>query len=404
MHAYGLIKVVGHVGLIALTLYAATYIVQYGLLMLICLILLILGALLVGSLLYVYMDGANGTARLWSLSREQRQLYHAQNLPIYSLIPIAPEAGFREWNEYQWRELADTTGDELSRCIKEKRAFLTQVDGCLVRNGWPSVEEVERCDNTIVLTIRDNWAGLAARVNPVLNAFLNRFLKCWNRSLIRTSIRFSSYGMPYPVVSMDFPTADVSTLNFGQKDDCLLMSYVYERVREMYPKAKIILLSICLGGLRILNWLSRNPNPENVAAVVLESPLASLRHMMIGSVGKWATDAVYRLFCMHVPNFRPELENEYSYFRDLKPSDNEHPNDQICNVPLFVGILESDPYSNRTHLPLLRKRFPKLTIFASEQTVLEEKQLLHGMLYKLPEYRLAVRNFLSSLHTPKKLV
>lgn len=389
----GSMKIFIQIMVLAALLYLGTYIIQYGIIMFMCLILLVFGAFLLGSLLYTYIDGLFNCARLWSLTREQRQMHHAKNLPVYSIIPLNPEKGFRRWNEFQWRGLANSTGDLLSESIKRKEMFVRQVDDCIVRSGWPTLEEVERADNTIVLTVRDNWAGLAARINPVLNTFLNRILHCWNRSLVYTSIRFSSYGLPFPVVCTDFPTADVATLNFGQKDDCLLMSYVYERVRQTYPKAKIILLSICLGGLRILNWLSRNPNPENVIGVVLESPLASLKHMMIGSLGRWAAETLYSLFCLHVPNFRPELETQYSYFRPFE-DDKDLPKDRICQIPLMVGVLNSDPYSNQSHIPLLNARFRNLTVFASLATHHGAKRLVHGMLYKVPEYTLAVQKFL----------
>jgi hypothetical protein len=345
------------------------------------------------------------------MTRKQRQLYHARKLPFFSMVPLptpSPVDGdalqFRAWNEPLWRKLSHKVGDRLSRDIESGREFREQVDNYLIHSGLPSPEEVERCDNTIVLTVRGSWAGLAARINPVLNAFLNRFAKCWNRSLIYTCIRLSSYGLPWPSVSIDFHTADVATLNFGQKDDCMIMTYIYELVRKTYPKAKIILLSVCLGGLRILNWLSRNPNPQNLIAVILESPLPSFRHLLQGIFGSYFNDDLYHTICMVVPNFRPELDNQYSFFRPMKRRGSEKDdNEQVCKVPLFLGMIETDTFSNKTHLPLFCDRFPNLTVFTATADDNAGRQVDHGKLYSIHPYHSALQTFLHHIQKNTKL-
>lgn len=391
------------------TLYLFTKIAQYGLMILMCTILII-----VGSLLWIHCDGASAREALWSMTRRDRQQFHAKRLPAFSVIPTKratsnfPE--FIGWREGEWRKLADATGEQLSKDIAAGKLFVRNLDDYTVRSGWPTVEEVERCDNTIVLSVRGLWAGLAARINPVLNAFLNRFVKCWNRSLMYCGIRLSAYGLPYPAVSLDFPTADVATLNFGQKDDCLVMSYVYDLVRKTYPKAKIILLSVCLGGLRILNWLSRNPNPLNVIGVVLESPLPSVRHLLKGFLHSYFNEDLYNTFCLIVPNFRPELEDQYSFFRKLKqrgpsPSTKEGMDAQISRIPMFLGFIDSDTFSNKSHLPLFCDRFPNLTVFNADERTSEEHGISHGKLYRLPAYRTAVQAFVAAIRSshPQKL-
>jgi len=395
MHRF--LKTVLTAAIVFFTLYLCSYIVQYGIMILMCVILLVMG-----SLMYVHIEGASSREVLWSLSRRQRQLFHAKNVPYFSVVPINNSVPveddlqgvpkFRPWNEWRWRKLCETTGEKMSKEIYAGREYVKEVDNYLVRSGWPTNEEVDRCDNTIVLTVRESWAGLAARVNPVLNACLNKYLKCWNRSLVWTTVRLSSYGLPYPAVSIDFPTADVATLNFGQKDDCLVMSYIYDQVRRTYPKAKIILLSVCLGGLRILNWLSRNPNPANLVGVVLESPLPSVRHLIQGFLGSYFNDDLYQTFCMIVPNFRPELDSQYSFLRPLSVRGDAHDTMQICQIPIFIGMIDSDTFSNRAHLPLFIHRFPNLSVFHTN-----DETLTHGKLYRLPEYRAAVQTFLTVL-------
>ena len=347
-----------------------------------------------------------------------------KKLPVFSVIPMAQPADdhrqvdesdvhtesamatetekwrpmFRPWNEWKWRKLAESTGEQLSQHIASGKLFVRQVDNCIVRNGWPTAEEVERCDNTIVLSVRGLWAGLAARINPVLNAFLNRYVKCWNRSLMYCGIRLAAYGMCLPCVSLDFPTADVATLNFGQKDDCLVFDFIYNRVRKAYPKAKIILLSVCLGGLRVLNWLSRNPNPENVIGVILESPLPSVKHLLKGFLGSWYSQDLYNTFCMVVPNFRPELEEQYNFIREMKRCDDGKvlPS-EVCRVPIFIGIIETDPFSNKSHLPLFCGRFPNLTVFSTDERESGEHRISHGKLYRLGSYQRAAQTFISAI-------
>jgi hypothetical protein len=390
-----------YVSLAAFTLYLGTYIMQYGMLMLMCVMLLILG-----SLLYVHVEAASSRQHLLTMTRLQRERFHANNLPLFSVIPTNNTTNnnnnnnsgfhFREWEEWRWRKFADMTGDDLTNDIMAKRNFHSQVGNYDVVSGLPTPEEVEKNHNTIVLTVRGLWAGLAARINPVLNSFLNRFVKCWNRSLVYTCIRLSCYGLPYPVVSIDFPTADVATLNFGQKDDCMMMSYVYNLIHAKYPTAKIILMSVCLGGLRILNWLGRNPNPPNLSAVVLESPLPSVKHLLRGFMGKYYSDELYHTFCLVVPNFRPELEDQYSFLRPMKPGKSHEK--ERCRIPILMGFIETDPFSNKTHLSLFIERFPNLTIFATQECDHKGKHIDHGKLYRLPAYQQAVQTFLTHLH------
>jgi hypothetical protein len=433
------------------TLYLVSHIVQYGLMMLMCVILIA-----VGSLLWIHVEGASSRETLWSMTRRQRQLFHAKNLRFFTVVPLPVPASneqinppskpsadkrdgewaeeqapggssFRAWNEWRWRKLADSTGEQLSQDTAAGKEFVREVDNYVVRNSWPTAEEVAKCDNTIVLSVRGLWAGLAARINPVLNAFLNRFVKCWNRSLMYCGIRLSAYGLPYPCVTLDFPTADVATLNFGQKDDCLVMSYVYDLVRKKYPEAKIILLSVCLGGLRILNWLRRNPNPENVIGVVLESPLPSVRHLLRGFLGHYYNDDFYHTFCLIVPNFRPEIDDQYCFCR--KPNHNQHcstaqdrttsqreteskgksggADGTICKLPVFVGMIETDPFSNPSHLPLFCDAFPNLTVFTTNEREHGRHSISHGKLYRLPAYRAAAQTFIAAIqfqHASKQAI
>lgn len=330
-------------------------------------------------------------------------MFHARNLPAFSVIPKESDSfHFREWKEAQWKQLAETTGDQLSKDIAGGRVFHRTLDDYTVRSGWPTPKEVEQCDNTIVLSVRGLWAGLASRINPVFNAFLNKYVKCWNRSLMYCGIRLSSYGLPYPAVSLDFPTADVATLNFGQKDDCLVMSYVYELVRKTYPNAKIILLAVCLGGLRILNWLSRNPNPPNVIGVVLESPLPSVRHLLRGFLHGFFNEDLFQTFCLIVPNFRPELEEQYSFFRKLKSRGASKEGEQVCRIPVYIGLMDSDPFSNQTHLPLFCDRFPNLTVFNADEQTASEHNISHGKLFRLPAFRAAAQAFIAAITHPTK--
>jgi hypothetical protein len=476
-----LVKWVLYAAVSAFSLYMCSCIVQYGLMVLFCTVLLVLGSLLV-----VHFEGARSRETLWRMPKRERQLFHAARTPFFSIVPLPPRAegakgggGIGEeddepglaprwaaWTEGPWKQMCHETGEGLTRAIADKSVFEREVAGHVVRPGWPSAAEVERCGNTLVLAVRGLWAGLAARINPVLNAFLNRYVKCWNRSLVWTTVRFSSYGMPYPVVSIDFPTADVATLNFGQKDDCLLMSHIYEHALTMYPRARIVLLSVCLGGLRIMNWLGRNPDPPNLAAVVLESPLASVRHLLRGFIGeRWFHEDLYNTFCLIVPNYRPELENQYSFlhtlgpaaharFADTRHADTRHagapdayprvprrrrsarrrtaaepgapgaaasPRDPgsprsprssgspggavsagpVCHAPVFLGMIEGDPFSNPSHLPLYAGRFSDLTVFKTTSDAAHRHHaspdISHGKLYQLPAFRRAARRFLSAV-------
>src|SRR4051812_37397789 len=99
------------------TFYVCSNILRYASLFLMCIVLLV-----VGSLLYVHIEGASSREALWSMSRKQRQLFHAKNVPYFSVIPLTRERrhqgavtdaardislrdnlNWRPWNESRWR-------------------------------------------------------------------------------------------------------------------------------------------------------------------------------------------------------------------------------------------------------------------------------------------------------------
>ena len=415
-----LLKTLLYLGVIFFTLYLGSFIVQYGLMMLMCVILIALG-----SLGYVHCEGHAWRDRLWSMTRKERQLHHAKKLPVFSVIPMAqPEEDHRQIDESDVR-------DRKCHCHRNRKAAaayvssLERVEVAEAGRVYGGAIVAAHCFRQIVCapsgrlyraqrmahrrrsgTLRQyncferawfvGWLG--GPINPVLNAFLNRYVKCWNRSLMYCGIRLAAYGLNTTCVSLDFPTADVATLNFGQKDDCLVFDFIYDKVRRSYPKAKIILLSVCLGGLRVLNWLSRNPNPENVIGVILESPLPSVKHLLKGFLGSWYSQDLYNTFCMVVPNFRPELEEQYSFLREMKRCDDGKvlPS-EVCRVPVFIGMIETDPFSNKSHLPLFCGRFPNLTVFSTDEREAGEHKISHGKLYRLGAYQKAAQTFLAAL-------
>jgi hypothetical protein len=366
----------------ACALYLCSKIVWYALWMLLCIVLLIMGALLV-----VHVDGHLERAHMMSLSKPQRRLEYAKKLYLFSICPtkerIKDPHQFGEWSEDKWKGVAK----ELHHDIRLRRMYLHEVEGYVVHSGLPSREEVERANNTVVINLRGHWSGLFARLSPTLNTALNRYLKCWNRDVGWMVSRLSSYNLPYPAICVDLPTADVAGLNFGQRDDGLILEYVYDLVHRTYPKAKIVIVSVCLGGLRVLNHISRYPNLPNLSAVIIESPLPSVRHLLSGMLG-YDSEDLYRTFCLIVPGFRPELECQYSFFRPLLR--NESP----CNIPIFLGMLESDPFSNSSHLPLFKPRFTNVTVFTTTETKHAGKTVGHGQLFRLPSYQTAVSQFL----------
>lgn len=391
-----IIKLILGLTIFAFTCYVLSHMFQYFVLLCVCLLLII-----VISLLAVHIDGYTERVNLSLMTIPERQSYHAQRLYFFTMSPTNHDTVKQienqnwKWLEWKFKQLIAT---KLSNDIPNRQPFIYHVNGFTVHDGLPSMNEVEQFNDTIVLHVRDNWSGLFSRINPWLNTFLNRFLGGWNLGTEWMIARLSRYSIPYPTVCIDLPTADVANLNFGQKDDCLMLDYCFQLIRQKYPGKRILIVSVCLGALRVLNWLTRLSSPDLhlISGVVLESPLPSVKHLLMGSLQRYYTEELYQTFCLIVPHFRAELEEHYSFFR---PFNLKQEQAHKINIPIFIGLLTHDPFCNSTHAPLFVERFSNITFFISSVKVNEEDghKLKHGKLFRLPEFQEAVHNFLNKI-------
>ena len=275
-------------------------------------------------------------------------------------------------------------------------SFHFVVDGYAVHSGLPTADELRLADNTILIYSGGSWAGLTPSY-PRLNQLFN---VCSCTTTSQLSIRAAqNLRLPMCIVGFDAPTSKLDMLNIGQADDSAILSHVYDTVHSAHPKARIILGGDCLGSLRLLNWLATRPSLPALRAIVLESPLPSLRHFLNSLTPfRWINSVCNQALCVILPNYFPELEAFYAF--------SAHAKSAFPDVPTFIGVLEHDAVSHPNDLPVFRARLHQVETFVAQDTDARAKTrtLSHGQIVKAPTYQNAVRQFLARLDPVVKAV
>jgi hypothetical protein len=188
------------------------------------------------------------------------------------------------------------------------------------------------------------------------------------------------------------PTDDVASLNFGQKDDAIILSYVFETLCKQYPFAKIMLYAECLGGLRVMNWLGGYQNRlDQLVGLILESPLPSIEHMLSCTRNERFNRLIYQAFCLLIPNFNAQLDR-YNCYKTRRAQ-------QFPNVPLLVGVLTNDWLSGPAQLPLWTARFTT-TLAALIDPTETPRHMTHGHLFRSPSFQQRIHTFYNK-YTPQ---
>jgi hypothetical protein len=392
--ASGAWRAVGWLMLVLLAAYVFRYLVLF---------LMGLCALVVCWFVYTVIGVRLKNDELNSMSAAEKRTYYAQDFHFFTVrTSVASSISNRE----ESREMEDLTTDDLTtkdisddllRHLHEgaRREYNYKLGALVVHSGLPQLSPTY--DGSITFHVHSSWSGLFPQ-SPRLNAMINAQFGFY--TAFQTTIdRALAGAMTLPVVSFHMPTGEIASLNFGQKDDAMVLSYAYEALCERFPKAKIVIYAECLGGLRVMNWLGALPNDlstspmKQLKGLILESPLPSMEQMISVTRSRRINRWFYRIFCLLMPNFNAELDRYNRYATRTA--------EQFPNIPMLVGVLKSDWISGPAHLPLWTSRFPSqrsIIIDDSPNTSQTPRKLLrNGQLYRSMAFQIEARNFCTTV-------
>ena len=203
--------------------------------------------------------------------------------------------------------------------------------------------------------------------------------------------RFRDNVFHAPVITFDYPD-DRELFNFGQKLDQKCLKFVYDQVLKQCPLAQIVLFGSCRGAKCVLEFATKKP--QNLAAIILESPFISAKEMALQIGVKYApilpgaAKMTYGIFCRYFPNFKDERENLRARLH------------RIPHVPIFIAHRTNDTLVSNRQVRDLVKRLKDSGQKDLYLFITNDESDNHARLMHLPEAQHAVNAFLQNYFLP----
>lgn len=115
-----------------------------------------------------------------------------------------------------------------------------------------------------------------------------------------------------PFYTFNFPDATLSCMKvdrtltvFGQEDEINCLSSAYDQVRILEPEKPVLLYGVSRGASTILNFIAHR-KPENIKAIILESPFASIDDVIsyLASKNKVSLGIARKIFSYIFPRYK----------------------------------------------------------------------------------------------------
>lgn len=350
-------KMTGWLGLCVLSAYAFRYLLLF---------MVFLFALILCWFVYVVVAARLKNDELNSLSVADKRAHYTDGFQFYTIQQTHTQQNHSVI--YNSKPLCE----ELNSLTQRRESYKYEFRNFAIFDGLPDIDP--SYEGNITMHIHSSWAGFFPNMRR-LNAIVHDqfgFVTALQSSIDRVT------AMPYlaPLVSFHMPTGEIASLNFGQKDDSIVISHAYETLCRAFPKAKIVLYGECLGGLRLMNWLK--PPLSQVTGIILESPLTSAEQLISFTRNKRINRWLYRAFCLLLPNFNAEIDRHHRY-----------PTDQFSEVPVFVAALEHDQISGPNQLSAWTSRFQK-----PKSIIVKDTKIQHGQLFRNIDFQSQLASFL----------
>lgn len=331
-----------------------------------------------------------------SMPLHERQAYLRRSAPVYHVHKARAPVQMHSIKNRKTGWYGTTTqltwaiDESLRRSERFRYASRANPD-IVVQDGYPSPDAPDASPRLIILHVSGAWTGLFPD-RPEWNTRLSGHAMPV-RDLVS---RFSFLGLDdIPVVGFRAPLDAVALLNFGQEDDQLMLTTIFEDLCRHNPNSQIVISADCLGGLRFTNWIhhygQNGPMKHRLAGAIVEGPLPTMNRIRHPSANPHVNRLIAGLFGLVLPNFA-----------------NEDPSEKTCAVPALVAILEQDGLCGSQDIPAIRRRFKKLHalhVVPKNSVSIANRTITHGNVYRWPPFIQHVRQFLHSLtDKPKKVV
>lgn len=146
------------------------------------------------------------------------------------------------------------------------------------------------------------------------------------------------------IITYDFPDAthrfwrvNFPWTSLGQENEISALKEIVEKTQLEHPESNIILAGLSRGAVTIINYLALY-KPKGIAAVVLESPFPSMRHV--------AQHVIASSWLQHIPFIYDVCPHLISCFFWKYSNNGAHPIDLItsidCNIPMLLISQEND--------------------------------------------------------------
>ncbi len=195
-----------------------------------------------------------------------------------------------------------------------------------------------------------------------------------------------------PCISFDYKEGRRLS-NFAQKLDIRCLETVYHEVIEKNPKARIILIGDCIGGLRALRFVAEK-NPTQVEILVLESPVTSFRSFTdrIAQVNlkpylvRFGAPLLRRLFTWYSPNYQASKDNFMEQVNNIEGKNifiAHRKDDSRVSDESMKELADILGEKNNVHL-----------------CIADDEKYNHSRIMPLKKVRQAVNAFYKGLHYP----
>lgn len=240
---------------------------------------------------------------------------------------------------------------------------------------------IKKVDSDVITIISRGWASNKQGSRPSKGGGLHAAYVYIRDNIICT-----------PCISFDYPE-DRRLFNFAQNFDTCCLETVYNEVIKQNPKARIILVGDCIGGLRALRFVAEK-NPTQVETLVLESPFTSFTSLTdrIAQVYlkpylvRFGAPLLRRFFTWYFPNYQASKDNFMEQASNIEGKN------------IFIGHRKND-----THVS--DESMKKLADMLGEKNnvyfyITDNKTYNHSRIMPLKKVQQTVNAFYKGLHYP----
>ncbi len=201
-----------------------------------------------------------------------------------------------------------------------------------------------------------------------------------------------------PFITFDY-FFDADEFDFGQGVNIASLKTIYDATTTKNPQAPLIIAGTCIGAKIALELASRY-QPQNLQALILESPFINVKKVM----RNWA-----KKYMGWIPFADQDAKDSMItstlgvYFSDFESTVNRAPANisQIDpKMPIFIAHLQGDSFCSDQEMLEIVQQLAKYGNTNIYLLIIKDPKLSHGRLGNKKEFCLAINAFLAAHNLP----